>query len=356
MQGLLSNVRSRMRAAMVITATGVMVFGNVASASAASLTSVSLELSDPRPDETAVSYTLNAAGFSGTLVRCLEVEFDTASDGSGGMPSGMVLTGATSSANTINGTLATDVVDNANGLFQFTNATGAASSASGAVTVDDITNPDSEDEFFAIVTTYTDVSCSGGNEVDTATIAWVTKNGEPVQLVIEPSLNFVCNAVASAETVNGATTTVATGASGVDYASTVTAAANGISAHDLDVTTNAAGGYVVYIRHAQDFQNSGSDVIDAHAGTNTAPTSFSAAGTESWGYTTEDITLTTGTADRFDSGNWAGFTTTNEPVIDNVAATAGTDTTRVGHQVGIANTTPAGVYNTEIIYTIVATY
>ncbi len=349
----------RARTLMIGTAAAVMVVGNVASVSAAALTSVALELSDPRPDAAAVTYDLQAANFTtATTIRCIEVEYDTQADGAGGKPASMDLTGATLSSNTIQASLTTQVIDDVNGILQYTDAGGGVPASSGELVVAGIGNPNSEAEFFAIITTYTDASCSGGNEVDGLTIAWVTVDGEPVQLVIDPSLTFVVNAVLAAQAINGASTTNPSTGTGIDYNNPVdvTSAANGISAHDIDITTNASGGYVVYIRHAQDFQNAASDVIDALAGTNAVPTAFSAAGTEGWGYTTEDTSLVGGTANRFVGGNWAGFTATNDPLIDNTAATAGTETTRVGHQVGIANDTPSGTYNTEIIYTIVATY
>jgi hypothetical protein len=148
--------------------------------------------------------------------------------------------------------------------------------------------------------------------------------------------------------VNGATTTIATTATSIDFDNNVTATTNGISAHDLEVSTNAAGGYSVYIRQTGNLTN-GSDSIANHAGTNASPTAFPAAGNAAWGYTTNDIA-------GFISNLWAGFTTSNEVVMENASATTGTDEARVGHQVGIAATTPAGTYQTTIIYTVASTY
>lgn len=159
--------------------------------------------------------------------------------------------------------------------------------------------------------------------------------------------------------INGApnTTIVSTGTA-IDFGNAVTSVANGVSAHQLDVTTNASGGYVVYIRHTGDLTNAATDTITSHTGTNGTPTAFPAAGTEAWGYTTDDSSLTGGTANRFTTaGNvWAGFTTTNQPVMDNPSASAGTDTNNVAHQVGYSTSTEAGDYQTTIVYTIVATY
>ena len=161
----------------------------------------------------------------------------------------------------------------------------------------------------------------------------------------------MCSGVAASLSVNGATTTVLSTATDVDHGTTVTASQNGISAHDLDVTTNATGGYNVYLRNTAQLTNDNSDAIAYHTGTNGTPTAFPAAGTEAWGYTTDDTDLT-----QFTSNTWAGFTSSNELVMSNASATAGTDTARVGHQVGIASDTPAGTYTTTMIYTLVATY
>ncbi len=359
MHKLLKLSRTRLRAIMIAAAATVMVVGNVASVSGAALTSASLTLDDPRSSETTVNYDFAASNFTGaTTIRCLELEFDTQADGAGGKPAGMDLTGAALGTNGIQAALTTQAIDDANGILQYTDAAGGTPSDSN-IDVDGVTNPSTEDEFFLLATTYTDASCTGGNEVDSTIIAWHTIDGEAVQLVIEPNLQFVCNAVIAAQSVNGATTSHPSTATAIDYNNPVdvTTSANGISAHDIDVTTNASGGYVVYIRHTGDFQNAATDVIDAWTGTNAVPTVFPGVGTEAWGYTTEDSSLTGGAVDRFTSTpSWAGFTATNEPLVDNPAATAGTETTRVGHQVGIAADTPAGTYNTEIVYTIVATF
>ncbi len=322
------------------------------------LTNSSLTLSDPRTSQTNVTYTFDAQNFTtATPVACIQLQLNTAADGSGSAVG--TSTGASLVSSTVITTGQWTLDATTNGLLELThNTTNEAPNASGNFVFGGITNGATEGTtYYAIFTSYTDSSCTGGNEVDQQTVAYVFKNGELVQLTIDPTLTFTCSSVAASQLVNGATTTADSTASGIDFGNAVTFAANGISAHDINVSTNATNGYTVYIRHTGDLSN-GSDTIANHTGTNAAPTAFSAAGTESWGYTTEDGSLTTGTADRFTNGgpNWAGFTTSNEPVIDNTAATSGTETTRVGHQVGVATTTPAGTYQTTIIYTVASVY
>lgn len=345
-------VRKRALQAVAAVATAMMIFGNVASVSAATLSSASVELSDSRTS-TSSTYTVGASGFTtGTTIRCIEVVLNDQADGGGSIPSNITTTSSAFAT-------ATDVVDDTiwtvqngtNGTLSASYATGETPAASGDLVWSGVTNGDTDQTYYAILTTYTDVSCTGGNEVDNVTMAFAYKDGTLVSLTVEPTLTFVCNAVAASQTVNGATTSILSSATGIDFGTAVTVSTNGISAHDLDVTTNATGGYNVYLRHTAALTNAGSDTITNHTGTNGSPTSFPAAGTEAWGYTTEDADLT-----QFTSNTWAGFTTSNELVMTNSAATAGTDTERVGHQVGIATDTPAGTYSTTMIYTLVATY
>ena len=321
------------------------------------LTGSSLTLSDPRPSTTSVSYTFNASNFTtGTTVRCIDLVLNDQSDGAG-------TPAATTGSFTLDGssliTAGSWTEDTGtNGTLRITNSTGETPASSGNIVFGGITNAASEGvTYYGIFTSYTDVNCTGGNEVDQVTVSYALKSGTQVQLTVDPTLIFSCAGVNSGQTVNGATTTVNSSASGIDFQNSVTTAANGISAHDLSVTTNATNGYTVYIRETGQLSN-GSDNIADFSGSNGTPAVFSSAGTEGWGYTTEDNSLSGGTTDRFTNpGNyWAGFSTTNDPVMDNTSAATSTETVRVGHQVGIAGTTPAGTYQTTIVYTVASVY
>ena len=305
-----------------------------------------LKLSDPRPNQEGVSYTFSASGFTtGSTIGCIEVDLNTAANGTGTAPSGIDTSESTLESTDLVGGGWT--VDNTggNGTLRITNGTPENPDSSGEVEWGNIENGDTPDEtYFAIFTTYETDSCT--TAVDNTVVAFVYTDGSLVELSIEPTLTFTVAGVSDSQSVNGATTSISTDATSIDFDNSVTASANGISAHDLQVDTNAPGGYTVYIRHTGDLSN-GSHNIDNHAGTNATPTSFPGSGTEAWGYTSTDL---------FGSNLWAGFTTTNEPVMENASATGGTDTERVGHQVGIDATTPAGTYQTTIIYTVASTY
>ena len=325
---------------------------------AATLTSASIQMSDGRPSQS-VQYIVSAGDFTtGTAISCVEVDFNTQADGGGSNPSGLTTTSSSLDSSTLLTVGSWSVDNTTNGTLRITNAGGENPASSGNITWGSVTNGDTEGvTYFGIMTTYTDVNCTGGNEVDTATMSITYKEGEQVSLTIDATLTFACIGVASGQDVQpnvdpgGDTTTVASNASGINHSSTVTASANGLSAHDLQVSTNASGGYDVLIRHTQQLTNGTFDTIDNHSGTNATPTTFPAPGTEAWGYTSDDADLT-----QFGAGEYAGFSTTNETVVTNPSATAGTETTRVGHQVGIAGGTDGGTYQTTILYTIVATY
>lgn len=347
----LVQLRTKVRSVLIAMSATALVVGNVASVGAAALTSASVSLGDPRTGET-TTYTVTASGFTtGTSISCVEVDLDTAASGSGGNP-----TSDTTSSTLDSTTLLTPAswsVDNStDGTLRITSVGGENPSASGNIVWGSVDNGSTENTtYYALLTTFTDASCTGGNEVDTVVMAFTYTDGELVTLTIDPTLTFSVNDLGSGVDVNGTNTTVGSTATGIDFGSAVTSSANGVSGHRLDVSTNATGGYNVYIRHTGDLTNAASDTIDVWTGTNAAPTVFPAAGTEAWGYTTEDADLT-----QFSANEYAGFTTSNEVVMTNTAATAGTDQVEVGHQVGVAATTEAGTYQTTIIYTIVATY
>ncbi len=321
---------------------------------AATITSGNLTLGDPRPGNT-TTYTFSGSGFTtGTSIRCIQLRFANNADGTGGAPTGLTTTGATLSSNTI--ATGTWTVGNAAGVVRATNTTGATPAASGTIVWGGIVNGSSAAAtYYGLFDTYTNTDCSTG-PVDSTVVAFVYKDGALVSLTVEPTLSFTIAAVNSGQSVNSATTTLTTTPTAINFSNDVTAAAKGVSAHNLTVATNAANGFTVNLRQTGGLTN-GTYTIPSLAGaTNAAPIAFSAAGIEAWGYTTEDSSLAGTTANRFTSpaNRWAGMSTTNELVMD--SGSSGTQTTRVGHQIGISNTTPAGSYNTTLVYTAAGVY
>jgi hypothetical protein len=346
----LSRLKKRARAIVISAAASGMVIGNVASVAA--LNTSSMTLSDSRPLQAGVTYTFDSDGWDTvTAINCVQIVFSVNADGTGGVPAGMITTGAdflASSTALTHGSWTETFT--ANGTLELTSGGEAILATPSDLVFNGITNPNTDDTFFATVDTYTNADCSTG-PTDNVVVAFATKDGTPVSLTVDPSLTFTCTGVASG-TVNGETITHSSTGTTIDYLNDVTAAQEGVSAHDLAVTTNASGGWTVYIQHTGQLTNGASDTIDNHTGTNLSPTTMS-NGTEGWGYTTEDTTLSAigDGAGRFGANEFAGFTTSGEEVITDESGN-----TRVGHRADIAGTTEAGTYTTTIVYTVVATF
>lgn len=330
--------------------------------SAATLTSASVTLSDPRPTTGSVVYDFLASNVTTSGIQCIQFEFDMSADGTGGIPTGMNIGSATLTGDYIPspGTWTPDYTDAATGVVSFTGTsqTPASASARNAI-LNAVTNGSvADNDYYLIFSTYNNTDCSTA-PVDNATIGFIFTNGQAVSMSVDGALAFTIAGVSGGvgETVNGATTTTGlnTTATTIPFG-TVTSSTNKIAAQDLTVSTNSGNGYTVYTRYTAQ-PTSGANTIDDHTGTNGAPSVFSAAGTEAFGYTTSDSTLS-GTADRFTSsgGNkWAAFTTSNAELVFGAAA-VNNETTRVGFQTGVSATTEPGSYVTSVIYTAVPVY
>ncbi len=324
---------------------------------AASLTTGSIALSDSRISSASVTYAITFSGVTTSPIQCINVRFSDASV-AGAKPSGMTITSlALSGVSTYIPTPASWSVSNtdATGVTQITFASGETPSSASARTVllTGITNGSiAGTTYFLQFSTYNNTDCST-SPVDNATIAFIYTSGEIVTASVDPTLAFTVAGVASAASVNSSTTNITTTSTTIPFG-TITASTNKIAAQDLIIGTNAGSGYTVTIRYTGTFTNgTGGNIVD-WTGTNASPTTFSAAGTSAFGYTTEDAVLGTGTVARFTSNKWAGFTTSPLEVAYNAGASA--DTVRVGFQAGIATTTPAGAYTTTVIYTATPIY
>ncbi len=325
---------------------------------AATLSGGSVALSDSRPS-TSSTYTIIFDGLSSATIRCIKVEFSTSAASMSG-DVGTVVTGATLEASSMVGTEANWTEDNGTAnTVKLTYATGENLTGNDKdLVLSGITNGGTaENDYFVLLSTYSNADCSTGGATDTGVAAFIYSTGQAVSLTVDPSLSFTVAGVSSGGSVNGQTTNVTSTASTVPFARVVTTGTNAVAEQLMTVATNATSGYTVYARYTA-APTSGGNSIDDFTGTNASPATFSAANTEAFGYTTSDATLGTGTADRFTSsgGNkWAKFTTGNLEVMFNSAPTA-SDTADIGYQVGISGATPAGTYTTTVILTATALY
>ncbi len=281
----------------------------------------------------------------------MRVEFDTAADGTGGKPTGLDITSAAfSGTSDYVPTPASWTVAN-NNTTGVTSITLAGGETPGGATdrnliLTSITNGSTaETGYYVLFSTYNNVDCSTG-AIDSGVGTFIYVTGQAVSLTVDPTISFNIAAVASGQAVNGATTTVTTTDGTIPFG-TVTSGALSIAAHDATVTTNAGSGYTVYIRYTAK-PTSGSNDIDDHSGSNAAPSAM-AAGTEAFGYTTNDSSLA-GSSARFTDAapEYAAFTTSNAEVAYNAAAVS-SQTTRLGYAVGISGTTPAGTYGASTV-------
>jgi hypothetical protein len=130
----------------------------------------------------------------------------------------------------------------------------------------------------------------------------------------------------------------------------------------LTTSTNASSGYIIYGYETQPLTHTidGTKTISDYAGTNSSPTSWVSTG---FGYTTNDSSLTGGTADRFTNGgpNYAGFGLSGpgDPVADHagpVTTPVSNETFSVSYRVTASAVITAGQYRTTVIYVAVPTY
>lgn len=320
------------------------------------LTSASVALGDSRPGSTS-AYDLKASGVTTSQIRCIKVEFDTTADGSGGLPSGMSIASAA-----LDGT--SDYVptpaswsatpNQGAGTISITNAGGETpSSASNRhVILTGIVNPSSAGTGYLLYSTFNNSDCST-SPFDATTVAFAWTGPTIVSVVVDPSFTF---SVAGRATVcNGqSATNFQTGSSGtaVNLGHVSTSAVAG-GAQDLSVSTNAANGFVVYLRTSgvtpDSLRDGGSGSIADVSGTRASPGAAPSAGTASFGYTSSD------TSTSFTSNTWAKLTNTNDSVLIGAGGTA-SKSSCIGYEVAVGTTTPAGSYSTTVIYTAIPNF
>lgn len=332
---------------------GIMPFSPLLkSAGAATLTGSLVSISSSVPSATSTSYDIEFDNVTASAIKCIRVEFDTAADGSGSKPTGMDVTSAALSGTSdyipTPGNWSVSA-NNTTGVVEVTYATGEtpASATNRNVVLTGITNGSTaETGYFIKFDTFNNTDCaSSGVDSGTGTFIYVT--GQAVSLSVDSTLSLNVAAVNGSQSVNGATTTV-TSTDGTIPFGTVTTGALSIAAHDATISTNAGSGYTLYIRYNQAPTN-GSHSITDHTGSNASPTSMS-AGTEAFGYTTNDSSLGTGSTSRFTTAppKWAAFTTSNTEVAYSGTAVS-SEVTRIGYAVGISGTTPAGTYGSSTV-------
>jgi hypothetical protein len=126
----------------------------------------------------------------------------------------------------------------------------------------------------------------------------------------------------------------------------------------LTATTNSSTGYVIYAWSTQ-LMTMGSFTISDWTGTNASPTTFG-NGSFGFGYSTDDSSLTGGTADRFTnpSAKFAGFVHTGpgDPVADRTSGPVSSQQNVITYRIAASGAQAAGTYDTDIVYVISVTF
>jgi hypothetical protein len=277
----------------------------------------------------------------------------------------MVTTGATRASDNLAGTGRTDDFTGNGTLSTVVTTPAAQSTQAVTVSYTGITNSTTPDTtFFARVTSYSD---TGSTVIDTASVAFaiLTTTSISVSASVDPTFTFTV-AAANTGSVNGAPVTVTSSTANSIPFGVLSTGASKVAAHDLSVVTNSKNGYTITVKAIADPPLAdGSNNIDKFTGTNATPTSWSSpAGTGAnvntgfFGYTTNDATLGTGTADRFTStpNVWAGTTTSPVEVAYSGTGISASEVTRVGWQAEVNGLQPAGAYSGTVVLVATPTY
>lgn len=340
-----------------------------ATADAGTFASRKITISDSRSGQTGVQYDFAFTASVSTAIKQWTIQFcnESASSGTCTTPTGLVTTSAVRSADNVSGTTRTDTFT-ANGTLT-TVVTTPATQSPLAITASytTITNPTTTNTtYFARITTYSDTGTTVIDGTNNVAFAVLTSTSIAVTATVDTNLTFTV-AAANSGTVNGATINVTTSTASTIPFGTLSSGSTKIAAHDLTVTTNGLGGYTTTVKAAAEPPLVGlvtSNNIDDFTGTNTSPTAWSSptgttqsVNTGFFGYTTNDATLGTGTANRFTSvGNvWAGTSTTASEVSFNSTGVNAL-VTRVGWQAEVNSIQPPDSYSGTVILVTTPTY
>ena len=337
---------------VTLAASGMLL--NSGLANAATLTNAKVALADPRPSAvTSYSFT-GSTVTTATAVKCIKITLSSSAS-TVTTPPGLTAASATVNASStlINASTVGWTATPAANTFTYTNTTGVTpASATSTFVLDNVTSSSVADTgYYYKIGTFSDTACTTG--IDNATVQFINTNGSTLSLTVDNTLSFTVNALPASTVCGGGTSTAASTATTIPLG-TVTAVANGLVCQSLSAATNATNGYTIYVRDTGQLTNSIGQTLADWTGSNATPTTFSAAGTEAYGYSTNDITLA-GSAARFATNKYAANTTTNAEIAYEPAGLT-TTTYQIAHQAGISLTTKPGTYQTTVIYTCTPVY
>lgn len=321
---------------------------SVSLVSAAQLTSRSLTIGSSAASASTThkfDFTIPAS----TSVGSIKFQYCTTASGTCTMPTGLVTTSATLSAQS--GATGFTLNNSTNGSPYITRT---ASSSSGAVsyTLSSVTNPSATNTtFYVRITTYASTDTTGGT-TDAGTVASSTANQIAVSASVDETLVFCTG-------TSGITSSSCSGATGnsVNLGS-LTTSSTGSGTSQIGVSTNGGLGYAITVNGAT--LTSGSNTIPALA-TQTA----SSQGTAQFGLNLRDNATPDVGADPAGAGTatpTANYNTADQYRFvtgDQIASKASADNFRfftVSYIANVAGNTPAGTYTTNMTYVATATF
>lgn len=341
---------------------------------AAPLTNYQVLINNSQASATGVTYTFNWT-ISNDIqeIKQIDIQICTTPSGTCNAPAGFSAGNEpTLASDNIagSGRTVTSPTDNAFRVVVTTPA--EQSTQTMQLTFTGVTNPSTADTtYYARTTTYSDTGTTILDGTTVAAFGILSSSSISVSATVDSSFSFSVAAVSAGGDLNG-------GSGNVDETSTATTIPFGtltvgtdeIVAHDLSISTNAANGYQVTASHAATLiagnppLASGSANIDSFTGSNASPASWSepngttaSTNTGFFGYTTEDSTLCTGTADRFtDSGpNWAGTSLVGAEIACS-SVPVSSETVRIGWAAEVNSYQPPGLYQGTVILIATPTY
>jgi hypothetical protein len=315
----------------------VLAFGGVRAApAAAALTSMSATLDNPAPGATGVTHTIGYSG--GSYSQCVRVHFGTSLTMSGTLPSGMSFTSPTLRANGVAWTTTTNT-DYVQGVF----GPGDTPNGANAVAISGVTNPSPAGTYYVRVELYSDSSCT--SLTTGSTIPFGVTDQLSFAIDIPAVLSFSVSGTSSGTVCNGlpaSTVTTSSGAFGLGH---LGVSGRVIGVQQLQVSTNASWGYVVYANSMA----SANPVMLGGNGTYIADAAWApipAAGNEFFGLSTDS-----------GAGLPSGYLETVPPsgiyATVGLAGAAGTNSNCVALAAGTSATSIAGTYSTTMQYTVV---
>ncbi len=374
---------------------GSVLLGLAGPASAANLSGVSVSLSDSRPAQTAVTYTIGFTPQTTTNVGCVDLLFRTTPTGSTA-PAGMV----TQSGVTLSGTTGLGAggtwakVSGTDGDFRISNATAQALTAGAAatITIAGVTNPTNpqttpaDGSYYVRITTYSADTCS--TTVDTGTGAFDILNGVTVSATVDPILTVAVATRSSGAAIKAddaalLTSNCGASASALAFPSAMVPATDYFCGQTVTTVSNAAGGFNTVLQstrssgpflRAAGTSNTIADFTQS-GGSGTAPTSWTVSGSQSgFAFTTDggkdanagnvlSANATIGGASRFASAdkfaeipNSASSANSKESGQVVYSAAAGNITSKVAYRLKFSSTQAAGNYSGTLVYLTVANF